>query len=145
VKSVIQRVTEASVTVDSETVGSIGKGLLVYLGIEKGDTEKQLDWLCAKIAKLRIFRDERDKMNLSVADVGGEILVVSQFTLCADLNKGNRPSYDRAAEPGEARVLYERSIEIFESMGFPVAHGTFGAHMMVRYTNDGPVTMLLDA
>lgn len=144
-KSVIQRVSKASVTVDSQLVGSIERGLLVYLGIEKGDTLDQLTWLCTKIGKLRMFTDELGKMNLSLADVKGEILVVSQFTLCANLRKGNRPSYDNAADPKDAEILYEKSLAIFAGLGFPVSHGSFGAHMQVTYTNDGPVTMLLDA
>jgi D-tyrosyl-tRNA(Tyr) deacylase len=144
-KSVIQRVSNASVTVESSLVGSIEYGLLVYLGIEKGDTLEQLTWLCTKIGKLRMFADENGKMNLSLSDVEGQILVVSQFTLCANLHKGNRPSYDNAADPKDAEILYEKSLGIFSGLGFQVSHGTFGAHMQVAYTNDGPVTMLLDA
>ncbi|WP_320130886.1 D-aminoacyl-tRNA deacylase [uncultured Sphaerochaeta sp.] len=144
-KSVIQRVFDASVTVDSEIVGTINHGLLIYLGIEKGDTLEQLTWLCSKICKLRIFSDINGKMNLSLSEVQGELLVVSQFTLCANLHKGNRPSYEEAADPVEAEQLYQKSLGIFAGLGFPVAHGTFGAHMKVAYTNDGPVTMLLDA
>ena len=144
-KSVIQRVYDASVTVDSEVVGAIGHGLLVYLGIEKGDTLEQLTWLCSKICKLRIFSDSEGKMNLSLSEVQGELLIISQFTLCANLHKGNRPSYEEAAHPVEAEQLYHKSLGIFAGLGFTVAHGTFGAHMKVTYTNDGPVTMLLDA
>ena len=144
-KSVIQRVYDASVTVDSEIVGTIKHGLLIYLGIEKGDTLEQLTWLCSKSCKLRIFSDINGKMNLSLSEVQGELLVVSQFTLCANLHKGNRPSYEEAADPMEAEQLYQKSLGIFAGLGFPVAHGIFGAHMKVDYTNDGPVTMLLDA
>lgn len=144
-KSVIQRVLDASVTVQNELIGKIDKGLLVYLGIQKGDTEEQLAWLCTKIAKLRMFTDEQGKMNLSLKEVGGELLIVSQFTLCANLRKGNRPSYDDAADPEDAQILYEKALLLFEQMGFNVEHGLFGAHMKVSYTNDGPVTMMLEA
>ena len=144
-KSVIQRVTDASVSVDGLCVGSIGHGLLVYLGVEKGDGEQQLTWLCSKIGKLRIFADGEGKMNLSLKDVGGSLLVISQFTLCANLHKGNRPSYNEAANPKDAALLYEKALETFGKMGFPVEKGVFGAHMHVTYTNDGPVTMLLDS
>ena len=143
-KSVIQRVLDASVTVQDICIGKIEKGLLVYLGIQKGDTEEQLVWLCTKIAKLRIFSDEQGKMNLSLREVNGELLVVSQFTLCANLTKGNRPSYDDASDPEEAKILYEKALVLFSEMGFRVEQGLFGAHMKVSYTNDGPVTMLLE-
>ncbi len=144
-RTVIQRVVNASVSVDGQSVGNIGHGLLVYLGIAEGDTVQQLDWLCKKIVKLRVFSDENGKMNLSLSDVGGSLLVVSQFTLLANLNKGNRPSYDKAADPKDANFLYEKALELFKSMGFPVQSGIFGAHMQVTYTNDGPVTFELDA
>lgn len=143
-RSVIQRVIQAEVTVDGLTVGRIDKGLLVYLGIAKGDTERQLEWMCNKIAKLRMFADEMGKMNKCLYDGMGSILVVSQFTLLANLNKGNRPSYDDAADPSDAKVLYERSLSLFKDLGLEVAHGEFGAHMHVSYINDGPVTMVLD-
>ena len=144
-RTVIQRVVNASVAVDGQSVGSIGHGLLVYLGIAEGDTVQQLDWLCKKIVKLRVFSDENGKMNLSLSEVGGSLLVVSQFTLLANLNKGNRPSYDKAADPKDANLLYEKALELFRSMGFSVQSGIFGAHMQVTYTNDGPVTFELDA
>ncbi|MGB4408256.1 MAG: D-aminoacyl-tRNA deacylase [Sphaerochaeta sp.] len=144
-KSVIQRVTDASVSVDGERVGHIAKGLLVYLGVEKGDTEENLEWLCSKITKLRIFPDSEGKMNRSLKEVDGSLLVISQFTLCADLHKGNRPSYNEAADPEEASFLYEKALETFRELGFPVEKGVFGAHMHVTYTNDGPVTMALEA
>ncbi|MDY0290368.1 MAG: D-aminoacyl-tRNA deacylase [Sphaerochaeta sp.] len=144
-KSVIQRVSDASVSVGSTLIGHIGRGLLVYLGVERGDTEERLQWLCSKIVKLRVFTDEAGKMNLSLKDVGGSLLVVSQFTLCANLHKGNRPSYNEAADPKDALFLYERALEIFRDMGFTVEQGAFGEHMSVTYTNDGPVTMLLDS
>ncbi len=144
-KSVIQRVTDASVTVGGQLVGHIDRGLLVYLGIERGDSEAQLLKLCSKIPKLRVFTDGEGKMNLSLKDVGGSLLVISQFTLCANLHKGNRPSYNEAADPEDALLLYERALDIFRGLGFPVAHGAFGQHMSVTYTNDGPVTLLLDS
>lgn len=144
-KSVIQRVTSASVTVDNECVGQIEHGLLVYLGVEKGDTEKELSWLCSKIARLRIFADDEGKMNLDIKQVGGSILVISQFTLCANMQKGNRPSYHEAAEPQDALRLYEKALTTFRSMDLSTEGGVFGAHMHVTYTNDGPVTMILEA
>ncbi len=144
-KSVIQRVSDASVTVGGVCVGHIGRGLLVYLGVEKGDSEEQLQWLCSKIVKLRVFADKEGKMNLSIKDVGGSLLVISQFTLCANLHKGNRPSYNEAADPEKASLLYEKAVLTFKESGIPVETGVFGAHMSVSYTNDGPVTMLLDS
>ncbi len=144
-KSVIQRVKDASVSVDGERVGYIEGGLLVYLGVEKGDSEEQLHRLCSKIVKLRVFADDQGKMNLSLKDVGLSLLVISQFTLCANLHKGNRPSYNDAADPEDAVILYERAVEIFRELGFPVEKGSFGEHMDVTYTNDGPVTLLLES
>ena len=145
-KAVIQRVSEASVTVDGETVGAVGRGFLVLLGVMDGDTEADADIMAAKTAKLRIFTDENDKMNLSVLDVEGEILCVSQFTLCADVKKGNRPSFTPSAPPEEARRLYEYFMRRLEAEGVKrVAHGVFGADMKVRLLNDGPVTILFDS
>ena len=145
-KAVIQRVSEASVTVDGETVGAVGRGFLVLLGVMDGDTEADADIMAAKTAKLRIFTDENDKMNLSVLDVEGEILCVSQFTLCADVKKGNRPSFTPSAPPEEARRLYEYFMRRLEAEGVKrVAHGVFGADMKVRLRNDGPVTILFDS
>ena len=145
-KAVIQRVSEASVTVDGETVGAVGRGFLVVLGVMDGDTEADADILAAKTAKLRVFTDENDKMNLSVLDVEGEILCVSQFTLCADVKKGNRPSFTPSAPPEEARRLYEYFMRRLEAEGVKrVAHGVFGADMKVRLLNDGPVTILFDS
>jgi D-tyrosyl-tRNA(Tyr) deacylase len=144
-KAVIQRVRRAQVAVDQEVVGSIEHGLLVYLGIGKGDSYQNLTWLCQKIVKLRVFADDAGKMNKPLGEVGGQLLVVSQFTLLANLHKGNRPSYDDAADPKEAEVLYEAALDLFRSMGFVVAGGRFGAHMDVSYTNDGPVTFVLEA
>ncbi len=145
-KAVIQRVSEASVTVDGETVGAVGRGFLVLLGVMDGDTEADADIMAAKTAKLRIFTDENDKMNLSVLDVEGEILCVSQFTLCADVKKGNRPSFTPSAPPEEARRLYEYFMRRLEAEGVKrVAHGVFGADMKVRLLNEGPVTILFDS
>lgn len=144
-KSVVQRVRNASVVVDGQTIGAIEHGLLVYLGVERGDDASLLEPMAGKIARLRIFTDGQDKMNLSVKDVGGKVLVVSQFTLCADLHKGNRPSWDPAAPPQVAEELYEQFLEAMLRQGVEVEHGMFGAHMHVAYENDGPVTILLDS
>ncbi len=144
-KAVIQRVRDAQVTVEGELTGAINHGILVYLGIGHDDNEQNLLWLCNKIVKLRIFTDEMGKMNKSLEDVNGSILVVSQFTLLANLKKGNRPSYNEAADPDMAEKLYDTSLRIFNELGYTVASGRFGAHMDVSYTNDGPVTLLLDA
>ena len=144
-KFVIQRVNHASVTVDGETVGSIGKGLLILFGAGKGDTEEMLPKFVDKITKLRIFSDENDKINLSLLDVGGELLVVSQFTLYADCRKGNRPNFIQAAKPDEANRLYEYFVEYLRSKGFHVETGSFGADMKVELLNDGPFTLILDS
>lgn len=143
-KCVIQRVKDASVTVDEKVVGQIDHGLLVYFGVAKGDKEEYVDYIVNKISKLRMFRDENDKMNLSAFDVNAKILVVSQFTLYANLRKGNRPSYDNAEVPERAKKLYEKAVEKFRELGFETQTGIFGAHMDVRYLNDGPVTMILE-
>lgn len=145
-KTVIQRVKHASVVVDGETVGKIGEGLMILLGVYDGDTEKDADVLAAKTANLRIFTDGEDKMNLSVKDVGGECLVISQFTLCADLRKGNRPSFTESAPPAEAERLYEYFMKKLSEEGVgKVQHGTFGAHMEVTLLNNGPVTIMHDS
>lgn len=144
-KAVVQRVRDARVVVDGSVVGAIEHGLLVYLGVEKGDDESSLEPLAGKIRRLRIFSDANEKMNLSVQDIGGKVLVVSQFTLCADLHKGNRPSWDPAAPPDVAERLYEAFLDELRRQGVPAEHGTFGAHMHVTYENDGPVTILLDS
>ncbi len=143
---VIQRVSEASVTVDGECIASIGRGLLVLVGVENGDTEQDAAWLAAKTAALRIFDDENGVMNLSVVDVDGGLLAVSQFTLTASTRKGNRPSYIRAAGHGLAVPLYEWYCALLsEAAGRPVQKGRFGAMMEVRLLNDGPVTILIDS
>ena len=136
-KFVIQRVNHASVTVDGQTVGSIGKGLLILFGAGKGDTEEMLPKFVDKITKLRIFSDENDKINLSLLDVGGELLVVSQFTLYADCRKGNRPSFSDA--------LYEKFVALCREKVTKVETGSFGAHMRVDLENDGPFTVVLDS
>ena len=145
-RAVIQRVRSASVEVDGVTVGSVEKGFLVLLGVMDGDTEKEAAVLAAKTAKLRIFEDADEKMNLSLLDVGGGALVVSQFTLCADVKKGNRPSFTPSAAPAEAERLYEYYMDCLRAEGVnEVAHGSFGADMQVSLVNDGPVTILFDS
>ncbi len=143
-RALIQRVSEANVVVDSQTIGEIDRGLLVLLGITPTDSEAEANFLANKIAKLRIFSDDDDKMNLSVADIGGSILVVSQFTLYADAKKGNRPSYTDAARPEQAIPLYEYFQKQLKMIGFHVQSGEFGADMKVNLVNDGPVTIWLD-
>lgn len=144
-KAVVQRVRDASVSVDGNVIGSIDHGLLIYLGVVDSDDERICVRMAEKISKLRIFRDADDKMNLSVADIGGQILVVSQFTLYANLKKGNRPSFDGAGKPEHANRLYELFMKELTAMGFTVRHGQFGAHMHVCYENDGPVTLVVDS
>ncbi len=141
---VLQRVAGASVTVDGERVGSIDKGYVALLGVSSTDTEKQADKLADKIAKLRIFPDENDKINLSAADVNGEILIISQFTLYADCKKGNRPSFVNAGDPKTAEKLYEYFINICKDKFTKVQHGIFGADMKVSLVNDGPFTVILE-
>ena len=144
-KAVVQRVKKAKVVVNNKIIGSIRKGLLVLLGVTHEDTEENADFLVQKILKLRIFNDENDKMNLSVKDVGGEILVVSQFTLYADtVSSGNRPSFTNAAKPDKANKLYEYFKEKCKSEGIKVQSGEFGAHMEVELLNDGPVTIVIE-
>ena len=144
-RAVVQRVSEAAVTVAGETAGVIPKGLMVLLGVGKSDTEVDAVYLADKIVNLRIFEDAEEKMNLSVADVNGEILVVSQFTLYGDVRKGRRPGFDQAAPPDEAERLYEVFINRCRETGVKVETGRFRTHMMVSLTNDGPVTILLDS
>jgi D-tyrosyl-tRNA(Tyr) deacylase len=143
-RAVIQRVAEASVTVDGAVTGAVGRGLLVLLGVGHADTEETARAMAAKIAKLRIFGDAAGKMNLSVEDVSGGVLVVSQFTLLADTRKGNRPSFTDAAPPDKANALYETFCQALASLGLAVGKGVFGARMDVRLTNDGPVTIIID-
>jgi len=144
VRAVVQRVTRASVEVEGSTVASIGRGLLVLLGVAVGDNEEQAAWLAAKIASLRIFEDAAGKMNLAVGEVGGSALVVSQFTLLADCRRGRRPSFTDAAPPEQADRLYGVFVQRLRESGVPVETGVFQARMAVHLVNDGPVTLLLD-
>lgn len=145
-KIVIQRVSSASVTIDSQIVADIQKGLLVLVGIEDADTKEDIDWLCQKIVNLRIFGDENDVMNLSVKDSDGDVIVVSQFTLQALTKKGNRPSYIKASKPEIAIPLYENFVNSLEiELGKKVQTGVFGADMKVALLNDGPVTIIIDS
>lgn len=141
---VLQRVSHASVTVDGRVTGEIGQGLLVLLGVGPEDGEEQLAWMVRKVAGLRIFEDEDGRMNRSVKDVGGSVLVVSQFTLYGDVRKGRRPSFTGAAHPDVAEPLYEQFCARMEAEGLPVGRGVFGAHMDVALTNDGPVTLIVE-
>ncbi|NLI53043.1 MAG: D-tyrosyl-tRNA(Tyr) deacylase [Clostridiales bacterium] len=143
-RAVVQRTTEASVTVEGTVTGEIGRGLVVFIGIEEGDTEADLAYICDKVTGLRVFDDENEIPNLSVGDVGGGVLLVSQFTLCADARKGRRPSYIRAARPEQAIPLYEAAIARIGA-SVPVQSGVFQANMQVRLVNDGPHTILLDS
>ena len=144
-KAVIQRVTSASVHVDGELIGSCGHGLLILLGVAQGDTEEDLERMLQKMVKLRIFEDENGKMNRSVQDVDGEMLVVSQFTLLANYKHGNRPDYLGAAAPAEANRLYELFLERAKTYVRHVGHGQFGADMKVSLLNDGPVTIVMES
>jgi D-tyrosyl-tRNA(Tyr) deacylase len=145
-RAVIQRVTEASVTVSGDKVSEIGRGLLVLLGVGEGDGESQVDWLVRKITQLRIFEDDNEHMNLSVTDVGGNVIVVSQFTLYADCRKGNRPSFISAAPAEQANALYELLVSKLKAVlgENRVGTGVFQTHMEVRLLNDGPVTIVLE-
>lgn len=144
-RAVIQRVLEATVKVNDKLVGQIGKGLLVYLGVGKEDGLKDAEFIADKLVNLRIFADEAGKMNRSVLDVGGEILLVSNFTLYGDCRKGRWPGFDAAAEPAPAQQLYEKVIELVSKNGVAVEKGVFGEYMYVSSVNDGPVTFLLDS
>lgn len=142
-KVLVQKVLGASVTVAGQTVASINSGYLLFVGVEKGDSQTNADFLAKKVANLRIFTDENDKMNLSVQDVEGEILAVSQFTLAADVSRGNRPGFETAARPEDAEPLYEYFVTQLKSYGLPVQTGIFQADMKVALINDGPCTFLL--
>ncbi len=144
-KALLQRVSSAKVEVDGQVVGQIGKGLLVFLCAVKGDTENDLDYLVKKVSQIRIFGDDQGKMNLSVADVKGSVLVVSQFTLAASTRKGNRPSFDSAETPERAKAMYEDFVRRMRDSGFPVETGVFAAMMDVSLVNDGPVTIWIDS
>ena len=145
-KVVIQRVSQASVTIDAKIVADIQKGLLVLIGVEDADTQEDINWLCQKITNLRIFGDENEIMNLSVKDIDGEVIVVSQFTLHASTKKGNRPSYIKASKPEIAIPLYENFVKQLEKeLGKKVQTGIFGADMKVLLLNDGPVTIVIDS
>ena len=145
-RAVVQKVSEASVSVGENLINKIERGLLVFLGIEHADTEEDLKWLSRKVSQLRIFEDEDGKMNRSVVDLQGELLVISQFTLHASTKKGTRPSFIRAAEPQFAKELYQNFInEVKNQSGLSVFSGIFGAHMMINLVNDGPVTIIIDS
>ena len=143
-KILVQKVLNASVTVNKQLVSQINQGFLLFIGVEKGDTQTQADFLAKKIANLRIFEDENNKMYLSIQDVKGEILAVSQFTLAADLSRGNRPGFDSAARPEEAKLLYEYFVAQLQTYNLPVQTGIFQADMKVALTNDGPCTFILE-
>ncbi len=144
-RAVLQRVCSASVTIDGRVVGAIDRGLLVLLGVERGDGPSDRDYIVTKTRDLRIFPDDDGRMNRSVSESGGSLLIVSQFTLCGDARKGRRPSFDDAAAPSEARVLYEDVVRELRTTNVPVATGEFQAMMHVALVNDGPVTILLDS
>lgn len=144
-RAVVQRVKRASVTVDDEVTGAIGEGILLLLGAGEGDTDEDLNWMLDKVVNLRIFRDDDGKMNLSLLDVGGELLVVSQFTLYGDCRKGRRPSFVRALQPEAAEAMVDEFVDRARARGLTVGTGRFGAMMDVELLNDGPVTLLLDS
>ncbi len=143
-KAVVQRVKETELRVDGELISKIPFGLTVFLGVKVGDSEKQADYIAKKIAGLRIFEDENGKMNLSVQDVGGEVLLVSQFTLYGDTSRGNRPSFILAERPEKAEPLYEYTLKALAAYGIPVKKGVFGGDMQISQHNDGPITILLE-
>ena len=144
-RAVVQRVSWAKVEVEGKTIGQIGPGLLVYLGVGEGDTDKDAEFVADKLVNLRIFADEAGKMNRSVIEIGGGMLLISNFTLQGDCRKGRRPGFDAAADPQLAEPLYEKVAELIARADVPVAKGSFGAHMHVTSVNDGPVTFLLDS
>lgn len=144
-KALFQRVSEARVAINDETVGKISKGLLVFLCAVKGDVDKDLDYIVKKVAQLRMFEDDQGKMNLSVMDIEGEVLVISQFTLAASSRKGNRPSFEAAEVPDRARAIYDTFVMKLRETGLPVQTGVFAESMSVSLTNEGPVTILIDS
>lgn len=144
-RAVVQRVKRASVTVDKKVISSIDQGFLVLLGVEKGDTQEDIDYIVNKIVGLRVFEDTDEKMNLSIKDIQGKIIVVSQFTLAGDARKGRRPSFSNAMHPNEANKMYDNVVKQIASYGITVGTGEFGAMMDVELINDGPVTILLDS
>jgi len=144
-RAVVQRVTSARVRVDGRVIGEIGRGLLVFAGVEKGDGPEDVAYVAGKVSDLRIFEDAAGKMNLSIGEAAGAVLVVSQFTLCGDCRRGRRPSFDDAESPAAAKVLYEQLIDALRAGNVPVETGEFQADMAVELINDGPVTMLLDS
>ena len=145
-RAVIQRVAESKVTIEGTVRGTIQQGLLVLLAIEEADTTEDIEWLCGKVVRLRVFDDESGVMNRSVQEVHGGILLISQFTLYASTKKGNRPSYSRSAKPEFAVPLYQRFVDrLGQELGQPIQTGEFGAHMLVSLTNDGPVTIIIDS
>jgi D-tyrosyl-tRNA(Tyr) deacylase len=144
-RGLVQRVSRAEVRVGDRTVGSIGPGMVVLVGVREGDTAAEADWLAGKLSRLRIFQDDEGRMNRSVLDVGGEVLVVSQFTLFADASRGNRPSFTAAATPDVAEPLVELVADRLRALGLRTAMGEFGAHMAVDLVNDGPVTIMLES
>lgn len=144
-RAVVQRVIEGDVTVENQITGAIGAGYVVLLGVEDTDTEKDAEYLADKIVGLRVFEDAEDKMNLSLQDVGGQMLVISQFTLLADARKGRRPNFVKAARPEQAKKLYDHFVNKVREQGVTVGEGVFQTHMLVRIHNDGPVTILLDS
>jgi D-aminoacyl-tRNA deacylase len=144
-KALIQRVSEAKVEIDGKFFSRIGKGLLVFLGVERGDTDTDLEYLLNKVLQMRVFGDDKQKMNLSIQDINGEILVVSQFTLSANCRKGNRPSFDNAEDPVKAKEMYDKFIIKSRETGLKVHTGNFGSSMRVSLINDGPVTIILDS
>lgn len=143
-KAVAQRVKNASLSVEGELISSIDKGLVVFLGVKQGDVEAQAERIAYKIVNLRVFEDANGKMNLSVKDVGGEVLLVSQFTLYGDCSHGNRPSFTEAEAPERANALYEHCAETLKGYGIPVKKGVFGADMQIKQSNDGPVTIIIE-
>lgn len=144
-RAVVQRVKGARVTVEGSVTGKVSRGLLAYIGVEKGDTDSDAGFIASKITGLRVFEDAEGKSNLDIKDIGGEILCVSQFTLLGDCRKGRRPSFDKAEAPDRAKEIYERLVELLKAAGVKVQTGVFQAHMEVESVNDGPITLLLDS